>query len=64
MRNIRNIQLKNYKVQIPLISYKDLGQGRRICQLLPVLIWVQTIDNKPLKKLKLFLRCVILIIYK
>ena len=46
MRNIRNIQLKNYKVQIPLISYKDLGQGRRICQLLPVLIWVRIIDIK------------------
>ena len=32
------------------ISYKDLGQGRRIRQLLPVLIWVQTIDIKPPQK--------------
>ena len=46
MRNFNNIQVKNYKLQIPFISYKDLGQGRRICQLLPVLIWVRIIDIK------------------
>ena len=51
MRNIRNIQVKNYEFQIPFISYRKLGEGRRIRKLLSVSIWAQTIDNKPPKKL-------------
>ena len=49
MRNIRNIQVKNYEFQIPFISYKDLGQGRGQSRLPPKLIWAQIIDIKPLK---------------
>ena len=44
MRNIRNIQVKNYKLQIPFISYRKLGEGKGQPLLPPVSIWVQIID--------------------